>query len=68
MELYFPYIVDSTWLGMPSTSIFNRVFTGASSVDRYIIIQEANDPFPERIITLSKVFKDFSIDYKIFKS
>lgn len=68
MELYFSCIHDSTWLGMPSTSIFNRVFTNTSSVDKYIILQEKNDPFPERLNILSKVFKDFSIDYKIYKT
>ena len=68
MELYFSDINESTWLGMPSTSIFNRVFTNTSSIDKYIILQEKNDPFPERLKTLIKVFKDFSIDYEIYKS
>ena len=68
LELYFPFIKKSTWLGMPSTSIVNRSILNYGKDEEFVIIQEDNDPFPDRIEVIKNVLKSKKLRFKIIRS
>lgn len=68
MELYFPYINKSKWIGMPSTTFFNRVLLDLKLDDEFIILQEPNDPFPLRVDVLENILNENKINHKIIRS
>ena len=65
IEFYFNSIYNSTWIGMPSTAFLTRIILNPNANDNYIIVQENNDPSPERIPVLEKFFKSNKIKYQI---
>ena len=68
MELYFPYINKSKWIGMPSTTFFNRVMLDLKLDDEFIIVQEQNDPFPLRVDVLENILNEYKINHQIIRS
>ena len=65
MEIYFHIIKNSFFIGMPSTFFCLRSQLYRDNDDKFIIIQEENDPFPERIPVLVKMFERNKSKYKI---
>lgn len=64
-EMFFEKMENTKLIGMPSTAFCIKSLMYSKNSDEIIIIKEKNDPFPQRIAVLQKIFNTQKTNYRI---